>query len=563
MRVLFTSTCKPIHVFLDRFLSIDDVSYRFIVDQGPFSASADIPCFSLHFLAQNLSVPSVVLEWPTLDELADELRSCHYDYLAITCKVIDMDRLSEMIPVIRRAAPDTKIILGGYGILGLNEPQFHHIRDGVDYVCWTGDGVKFMRKLLGEPLDRSVQAHLPVEVIRIPWMKQVATMFDSGVQAGYLLSALGCVWKCEFCATSAYTNGQTVDVMTPAEIVESMKWYYANNSFMKHVFVMDEELLLRKDKVKAIGKLIQEDAEYGLNTMTYLAFGTIKAISRWDPEELLLNGVGEVWTGVESKFSYQRKKGEADQKSLIRGLSEVGIEPQLSWIMGDDCQTKENIQEDIDYLIGLEPTTVQLTTLSALPGTALFRRLRESNRVPEKLDPSQYHLFGNTMQSLHFTHDEQVQIILDTYRRMYEELGPSAMRALGVYMNGYEYCSRSQNPLLNGPKRAFFKRRIEHGIFQIRVAIEMAPGPQARSAMETLYHRYVSLFGPMRKSVQNLADRALALAEKEMERRAREGYTTLRDVPLKRFTYGGQLSDSVPASIPYADVPLSSLAGPA
>jgi haloalkane dehalogenase len=563
MRVLFTSTCKPIHVFLDRFLSIDDVSYRFIVDQGPFSASADIPCFSLHFLAQNVSVPSVVLEWPTLDELADELRSCHYDYLAITCKVIDMDRLSEMVPLIRRVSPDTKIVLGGYGTLGLNEPQFQHIRDGVDHVCWSGDGVKFMRKLLGEPLTQSVQAHLPVEVIRIPWMGQVASMFASGVQAGYLLSALGCVWKCEFCVTSAYTNGQTVDVMTPAEIVESMKWYYANNAFMKHVFIMDEELLLRKDKVKAIGKLIQEDTKFGLSNMTYLAFGTIKAISRWDPEELLLNGVGEVWTGVESKFSYQRKKGEADQKSLIRGLSEVGIEPQLSWIMGDDCQTKENIQEDIDYLISLEPTTVQLTTLSAFPGTALFKRLKQDNRVPGKLDPSQYHLFGNTMQALHFTHDEQVQIILDTYRRMYEELGPSAMRALGVYMNGYEYCSRSQNPLLNGPKRAFFKRRIEHGIFQIRVAIEMAPGPRARSAMENLYNRYVSLFGPMRKSVQNLADRALVLAEKEMERRAREGYTTLRDVPLKRFTYGGQVGDSVPASIPYADVPLSSLAGPA
>lgn len=176
MRVLFTSTCKPIHVFLDRFLSIDDVSYRFIVDQGPFSATADIPCFSLHFLAQNVSVPSVVLEWPTLDELADELRSCHYDYLAITCKVIDMDRLSEMIPLIRRVSPDTKIVLGGYGTLGLNEPQFQHIRDGVDHVCWTGDGIKFMRKLLNEPLTQSVQAHLPVEVIRIPWMGQVASM---------------------------------------------------------------------------------------------------------------------------------------------------------------------------------------------------------------------------------------------------------------------------------------------------------------------------------------------------------------------------------------------------
>jgi hypothetical protein len=544
-RVLFTSACKPIPVFLNRFLSIDDVSYRFIVDQGPFSATADIPCFSLHFLAQNIAAPSVVLEWPTFDELGAELQSAQYDFVGITCKVIDMDRLAEMIAFIRRVSLHSKIVLGGYGTLALNEPQFIGIRDAVDHVCWTGDGVKFFRGLLGEPTNRGIQAHLPVETVRIPWMAGLGSFFSQGVQAGYLLSALGCVWKCEFCATSAYTGGQTVDVMTPAEIVASMKWYYRHHQTMKHVFVMDEELLLRKNKVNAIGELIRQDTEFGLEKMTYLAFGTIKAISRWDPEELLLNGVGEVWTGIESKFSYQRKKAEVDQRDLIRGLAAVGIEPQLSWIIGDDCQTTENIQEDIDYLASFEPTTIQLTTLTALPGTALFKRLKADNRVPEKLDPGEYHLFGNTMTSLHFTHEERVKIILQTYQRIYEQLGPSALRALVVYMNGYEFCSRSSNPTLNGPKRTFFRNKIEAGIFQIKLAIELAPAPPARKAMEDLRARYVELFGPIRKSVQKLADRALMLAEAEMKRRGSQGSSSVREVPLKRFDYPGQVVEEV------------------
>lgn len=565
MRILFTSTCKPIPVFLNRFLSIDDVSYRFIVDQGPFSATADVPSFSLHFLAQNVTCPSTVLEWPTLDELAAELKSSHYDYVAITCKVIDMDHLEMMIPLIRSVSPASKIILGGYGTLGLTEPQFAHIGKAVDHVCTGGDGVKFLRGLLGEPLNRGVQAHLPVEVIRVPWLAEVGSMLAAGVQAGYLLSALGCVWKCEFCATSAYTGGQTVEVMTPEEIVESMQWYYANNPSMKHVFVMDEEILLRKNKVNAIGKLIREDREFGLSTMTWLAFGTIKAISRWDPEELLLNGVGEVWTGVESKFSYSRKKGEADQKDLIHNLAQVGIEPQLSWIIGDDCQNKDNIQEDVDYLISLEPITVQLTTLLAFPGTPLFARLKSQGRLPEKHQPSEFHLFGDNMQSLHFTHEERVKIIFDTYTRIYHTLGPSSLRSLGVYMNGYEFCSRSQNPFLNTDKKAFFKKKIETGIFMVKTAIEMAPTPQVKSAMEGLLQRYVSLFGPMRKSVQYLADRTLAAAQKEMDRRARDGFSVLRDVPLKRYTYAGSEFEGQFAAAPGmgvpipVDVPLSAL----
>ena len=563
MRILFTSTCKPIPIFLNRFLSIDDVSYRFIVDQGPFSATADVPSFSLHFLAQNIACPSTVLEWPTLEELAAELQSSHYDYVAITCKVIDMDHLQAMIPLIRRVSSTSKIILGGYGTLGLNEPQFAVIGEAVDHVCTGGDGVKFLRTLLGEPLDRGMQAHLPVEVIRIPWLSEVGSMLAGGVQAGYLLSALGCVWKCEFCATSAYTGGQTVEIMTPEEIVESMKWYYANNPAMKHVFVMDEEILLRKNKVNAIGRLIREDKQFGLSTMTFLAFGTIKAISRWDPEELLLNGVGEVWTGIESKFSYQRKKGEADQKDLIHNLSLAGIEPQISWIIGDDCQNKDNIQEDVNYLISLQPITVQLTTLLAFPGTPLFARLKGEGRLPEKHDPSEFHLFGDNMTSLHFTHQERIRIILDTYERIYRTLGPAAMRSLGVYMNGYEFCSRSQNPFLKLEKKRFFKKKIETGIFLLKTAIEMAPTPQARSAMEDLRQRYVGLFGPMSKSIQYLADRALAAAGKEMERRARDGFSRLRDVPMKRFAYpGSQMLSRAGAAagteLPFpVDVPLS------
>ena len=566
MKILFTSTVKPIPVFLNRFLSIDDVSYRFIVDQGPFSATADVPSFSLHFLAQNVTCPSTVLEWPTLDELAAELKSSHYDYVAITCKVIDMDHLEGMIPLIRSVSPTTKIILGGYGTLGLGEPQFAHIGKAVDHVCGGGDGVKFLRSLLGEPTDRGIQAHLPVETIRVPWLAEVSSMLEGGVQAGYLLSALGCIWKCEFCATSAYTGGQTVEVMTPEEILDSMKWYYANNPTMKHVFVMDEEILLRKNKVNAIGKLIRDDKEFGLSTMTWLAFGTIKAISRWDPEELLLNGVGEVWTGVESKFSYSKKKGEADQKDLIRNLSAVGIEPQLSWIIGDDCQNKDNIQEDVDYLISLGPITAQLTTMLAFPGTPLFNRLKAEGRLPARHDPSEYHLFGNNMTSLHFTHEERVNTILATYDRIYKTLGPSAMRSLGVYMNGYEFCSRSQNPFLNVDKKAFFKKKIETGIFLIKTAIEMAPTPEVRSAMEDLQKRYESLFGPMRKSMQYMADRALAAAQKEMDRRAREGFSTLRDVPMKRYVYAGSQMESRSAQKPPkigmplpVDVPVSAI----
>lgn len=538
MKVLLSSACKPIPIFLGKYLSIDDVSYRFVVDQGIFSAQSDVPSFSLHFLAQNINVPTTVLEWPTFEELEAELRSEHYEYFGITFKFLDMYTIADMIDLVRRVSPDTKIILGGYGTLTLDEPEYAHIKNDVDYVCKGGDGVHFMRNLLGDMEPRPMVCQMPVEVVRLPWLPPAF-----GQEIAYMLSALGCVWKCEFCCTSAYTAGRVVDVMSAREMYDSMKWYYTNHPKMGQIYVMDEEILLRKKKVDAIGELLRND-EKGLSQLAYLSFGTVKAVSRWDPEELLLNGVSHVWTGIESLYSYYRKKGDADSQELMRTLSEYGIETQLSWIVGDDCQTPENIQADVDYFIGHYPTTAQLSSLSAFPGTALYNRLKTEGRI-KNMVPEEAHLLGNNMDSTHFTHDERIGLIMDIYRQMYETLGSSMMRSLQVYLNGYDVCRRSDNPFLNRDKAAYFQKKIEKYIPFATVAAEYAPNEHVKQLSIDLQKRHKELLGPASTSQRHLTEWIMQRADAETERRVHHPYSSLRDIPLKRYSYDGQQSVGV------------------
>jgi hypothetical protein len=375
-------------------------------------------------------------------------------------------------------------------------------------------------------------SHLPIEVIRVPWLTNAAGV---STKIAYMLSALGCHWKCEFCCTSAYADGRVIEVMSPEELVDSMKWYYRQSPELKNIFMMDEELLIRHRKVDAIGELIRKDSEFGLSMMSYLAFGTLKAISTWEPEKLLLNGVAEVWTGIESMYSYGMKKS-SESVSLIKNLHEHGVESQLSWIVGDDCQNPDNIAADVDFLLAHEPCTSQLSVLSANPGTALYTRLKPQGRI-RPFNPEESHLLGNNMDSLHFTHEQRVDIILSTYRKMYEILGPSIMRSLKVFLNGYEFCAKSKNPYLNTAKKGYFRRRVNSYISLVKTAEEFAPTGHVKGLMQDLQKRYVETFGPFRKSQQIAADRFVILATQEMERREREGYQTLRDVPLKRYEY--------------------------
>ena len=545
MRVLFTTCCKPIPIFLGKYLSANDVSYRFVADQSLFSVSAHIPYFPIHFLAQNINVPSVVLEWPTKEELIAELKSDKYDYVGITFKCLDLYMVAEMVELIRDVSPDSKIVLGGYGTMALNEPGGEYIRERVDHIC-RGEGVQFMRHLLGDDVTRSKISHLPPEVISIPWLS-VST------RVGYLLSALGCAGKCEFCSTSAYAGGEVIEVMTSAEIYESMRWYYDSYPDFSQVYMMDENLLLRKEKVNELGELIRNDDRFGLSKMNYLAFGTVLATGDWEPDELLLNGVGQIWIGIESFYSYDIKKEDVNIPNLIQTLKEHGIEIQLSWIVGDDCQTPDNIEDDVNQLVVLGPSTAQLAVLSASPGTALYERLKEEGRIRPFI-PEEGHLMGNNMDALHFTHEERLDIIYKTYQKLYETHGPSMMRTLKVQMNGYKHCLNSKNSYLNGPKLEYFKREIRNTIPFAKMAAEFAPNAKVRKSMLDLEKEYIELVGPFRKTQRIAADHILKLAEQEMKRRETESYFTLiEEPPLHKYVYPGEPIVKIPTPLPVTE----------
>ncbi|MEE8170340.1 MAG: hypothetical protein V3T70_07310 [Phycisphaerae bacterium] len=533
MKILLTSLTKPIPMLLGKFLSTDDSSYRFVVDQGIFSVTAENHVYSLHFMSQNITMPSTVLEWPTNEELAAELKSDRYDYVGIHIKVIDLDRVSAMIDLIRQASPHSQIIVGGYGTLGLDELREFGIdvADKADHIC-KGEGVDFINQLDGFNGRMKRVSRLPLEKLRIPWLPM-------DTKVGYLLSALGCPVQCEFCATSAFVpNGQVHEVMTAEEIYDAARWYYDTYRDFHELYVMDENYLAYKKKVNAVGKLVREDDAYGLSRMNLRVFGTLLAMSKWEPEELLLNGIGGIWSGIESFFSYDRKK-KTDVFALIHACHEHGIPTILSWIIGDDCQTKDNIDEDVAQFVALRPPAAQLSVLTAMPGTALFRRLKDDDRLMPFQAP-EMHLLGNSMRSLHFNHEERVDILLDAYRRLYQANGTAVMRSLDIDLNGYRYCSRSKNPHLNGRKMQYYRTRVRNSVALVKTAIRYAPNDGVRAAMHALEDKYVDLLGPLSKPQRIVADRFLRMADEAHETYLREGPPSASEPPLVRMEYPGR-----------------------
>jgi haloalkane dehalogenase len=481
-------------------IQFDLAGDRLTRDQDIFTTRSHFHYVSLHFLAQNLSTPCVVLEHPTMDDLEYELRN-DYDFVGVNFTMTNIVEMLKMSDLIRRTAPSTKIVLGGYGT-----SCFRTIFQGreemlkvADHICY-GEGVTFLRKVLGEPLDAPIVQPLgPRGSADLPWMEP----YPSG-SGGHVISGLGCPNMCEFCSTSFFYGGEFIELAKADRLFEGMKRHKLQQPDDRSTIgIFDENLYKDKPKVSRLGQLIREDEEFGLGTINYFSFGTIEDLSRYDVvEDLVMNGVGSIWIGVESQFSKLKKRQGRDVKEVFDDLHAHGITTIGSWIGGWDFHDKENIQEDLDYFISLEPTQTQLFPLYPPPGTSLYERLVSEDRIPDLSLARRY--FGETSGGdrfgfpdwkKNFTEAEISAIVESGHGRIYLRAGPSIMRALRVHLNGYEFCKNSPEPLLRDQRSELHRAHCVEAYPLIGVCEHFAPNEHVRRRIQAIRDDYHRLLG--------------------------------------------------------------------
>ena len=541
-RILFTTTATPSQRILG-FASTDQMSFRLTRGQDLFVLYQHTHNSPLHLLAQNLDEPSIVLENPSLDDLQAELRN-GYEYVGINFDALYAEQLLEMADLVRRRSPRTKILIGGYGAICTNEifkdPRWQGKVDAVSH----GEGIGFLRRHLDLPQASEIRCQIPKEGSSLPWLnpRPVGTI-------GIILSGLGCTQRCPFCVTSASMDGRYVELMNARQIARAMRAYWEHSPFTNSVTIYDENFLDHFDKVRELGQFLREDDRFDLRRYNFAAFGSLKALSRYDAEELLLTGVDTAWVGVESKFSALEKTHTKSAAEIFPFLHSIGVKTIGSWIIGQDHQTPDNIQEDIDYFVSLEPCMYQLSILSVFPGTPLWASYQRAGRIPAKVPWHQFHLYGNTYLPKHFTHTEMLDLLEEAHRRIYREQGPTLMKVLEVNLNGYEFCSRARHPALREQRTEFFKKRAQSYFPLLKTAIAVAPSPRARARLENVERRYRALFGEPAKGEETLADMILRKAEEEARLRESGGRPKVREEPFRRYTYAA-VADR-PANKPY------------
>jgi len=214
--VLLTSVCRPIGPQYGDAPSVGyELLYRQVTRaQGIFSPRTVNVFFGLDYIAENLDVPAVVLQYPSRRELIKELKK-GYDYVGVSFIMALMHKMKETVALIRQYAPNSKIVLGGYGTILKDEV----LKPYADFIC-REEGVGYFRRLLGEP-----EIPMPYkQPLMVSWLKVFGWKVSG---TGKIFAGLGCPNGCDFCCTSHFFSRKHIKLLpTGRDIYNVVERYF-------------------------------------------------------------------------------------------------------------------------------------------------------------------------------------------------------------------------------------------------------------------------------------------------------------------------------------------------
>jgi len=397
--------------------------------QGAYSPRMFHRSWGIMMIQENISAPCTVLDFPTREDFARELRRYRYDIVGISSIIVNIGKVREMCRMVRQLSPQSVIVVGGH-VAAI--PGIEYLVDA-DHVV-KGDGISWMREYLGEDTEAPIRHPAIVSAFghRVMGLRLIRRR---GTTAATVIPSVGCPMGCNFCTTSAFFGGKGkfLNFYDSGEdlfrIMSGMEAAMKVHSF----FVMDENFLLYRKRAM---QLLERMQEAGKSWELYV-FSSVNAIRKYTMEELVSLGISWIWMGLESPRSTYVKLESADTIGLTHQLHEHGIKLLGSTIVGLEHHTPENIRDEIEYAVSHGTDFHQFMLYTPIPGTPLYSEMAQEGRL---LDVNLADIHGQdkfNFQHAAISREDSKKFLDWAFWRDFELNGPSLFRICRTTLEGW------------------------------------------------------------------------------------------------------------------------------
>ena len=519
-RILLTTPCYPYPSLPANDSLTDATGQRFTHADDIFTIVSHTHCYANHILAQNIDIPATLLEYPRWENFTQEVDK-GYAYIGISAFPVHLDMVMKMSKYIREKSPETKILLGSYGAQAFAAQYDEETKKKyIDQVV-LGEGVQYLRELLGEDTNRPITQKLMPKCGGAP---AFINKYPRG-GIGFLVTGLGCPGGCDFCSTTEMYGRKRIELLSPDDFVDHVELYRKHFDRLSSVFVIEEDHFRHPKWLVRTKERWQKNKDL-IENVDWTGFGSVDFIwhfaSNYGWDAIPETGMGAVFIGVESKFAGEhgyRKVKEADAREVFNKLHSMGIRTLGAWICGWDYHNHANMYEDLNYFVACKPTYEQLTRLSPFPGTELWRKLKDQGRVMD-VPWEDVHFWSGAQKNISMETHETLNLTEYGYDLLYRTWGPSMLRRFEVSLNGYEFSMNSDNPLTIENRSKLFKRACASTWLMLGAMERFAPNGVVRRRVFKADERFRELLGEPTKTMEimskGIEKRALKFKMKHM-----------------------------------------------
>jgi radical SAM superfamily enzyme YgiQ (UPF0313 family) len=231
----------------------------------------------------------------------------------------------------------------------------------------------------------------------------------------------GCPFQCEFCDIIEI-YGRSPRTKSPEQVLNELDALRDIN-WRGTVFIVDDNFIGNKKNVKQLLPALTEWQEKNNRPFRFL---TEASINLAEDDELLTGmrraGFSRVFLGIETPVEESLKKSGKNQNlrrdllDSVKKIQAAGFEVMGGFIVGFDTDPVDIFKQQIDFIRESAIPLAMVGLLTALPGTQLWRRLKEEGRLLAESSGN------NTSYSLNFLPKMNPDMLIEGYRSVLQTI---------------------------------------------------------------------------------------------------------------------------------------------
>src|SRR5438874_6135922 len=301
------------------------------------------------------------------------------------------------------------------------------IKEAADGIAWKDIRGLSFRNEQGVIIHNEDRANLE-NMDALPWVTPVYKR-DLKIEnyfIGYLkhpyvsfYTGRGCKSRCTFCLWPQTVGGHQYRVRSVEDVAAEVTWAKQAFPQVREIFFDDDTFTDNLPRAEAIAKELSKiGVTWSCNAKANVPRKTLEVLKD--------NGLRMLLVGYESgnqQILYNIKKGMLIDvaRRFTRDCHELGVTIHGTFILGLPGETRETIQETLDFAKQINPHTIQVSLAAPYPGTFLYRQAKENGWLyNEEIDLLTQE--GTQIAPLnypHLSHTEIFASVEDFYRKFY------------------------------------------------------------------------------------------------------------------------------------------------